>query len=207
MLKFFSFFSLMLILNIQSQAQSSIGPTAGLSIAKLYNLENADGITSSYKVGLSIGVAFETVINAQFSFQPELRFTQMGDLEKFDMLADVSTNLNYISLPLFAKYKFGSNQTKFFILAGPRIGYGIGDITGKSDEDSESMSYEDAQIKRFDFGLEFGVGVSFQLGTGSIFIDARYYLGLQKLATEQRGDNAKNTAIGINVGYLFALGN
>jgi len=208
MLKNFSVVILLIIFNLQSEAQNFIGPIMGLSIATWSDLEESNGVTTGFKAGINIGAAFEMDIDSNFSIQPELRFTQMGTIEKFDFGAGeekATLSINYLTIPILAKYRFGMKPSQFFILAGPRLGFGVGDVTLEAGGQSGSQSFEDAEVSKFDFGLEVGAGVRFKLGTANMFIDARYYLGLQNLNSGNLPGNAKNTAIGINVGYLFSL--
>lgn len=209
MKKFSSYFVLFMILQLQGQSQNYLGPVTGISIACWNDLEDSEGATYSFKSGISIGAALELSIDTNFSIQPELRYTQMGSGIRIDTdfgLIEYKLNLNYISIPILAKYKFGLQKTKFFLQAGPRIGFGIGDVSLTAGGETISQSWEEVEVKKFDFGFEFDAGVQFAVGTAIFFFDAGYYYGLQKLNSGELPGNAKNNAIGINIGYLFKIG-
>ena len=111
--------------------------------------------------------------------------------------------MNFLVL---AKFAFGSEKAKFNVLAGPSFSYAI---SGKQTDGttSEEIDFKADGLKKADFALQFGAGGSFMVGPGSIFVDARYYLGLSDLDADATTDKSsiKNTGIGINVGYLFPL--
>jgi hypothetical protein len=190
-------------------SQDALGPVFGVSFAKFYNTVESDGISFSYKTGGSFGIAFEKMISQNVSIQPEFRYMQMGTIENFvePTLGTIEgeVTLNYISIPVPFKYKFGTGKSSFFIEAGPRIGFGLGDIKVSALGQSGSVSWEDAAVKKFDFGFEFGIGVGIKTNKPIIFFDLRYYLGLQNLNSGADEGDANNSNLGINAGLLFPL--
>jgi hypothetical protein len=55
---------------------------------------------------------------------------------------------------------------------------------------------------RFDFGLQFGGGLSVGVGPGALIGDVRYGLGLTDLYDE---DKSKNRAFAFTLGYAIPL--
>lgn len=151
----------------------------------------------------------------------------------------ITVNLSYLELPILASYRFNlSDNVKWQINAGPHFAVGVGGkFKHESSEDGESYDYKydafgtsdkDADIdvddngniqvsgvkgglKRFDFGLSFGTGVSFN----KFYVGVKYDLGLTNIAdkdqykkynNEGKEDGSykiKNGNFAISVGYNF----
>lgn len=133
--------------------------------------------------------------------------------------------LSYIELPVMFKGELPLNETaSLFANAGPYIGYLI---KAKSISSGSSKIYADAnqtqpliqqevsfdenldikdQIKKFNAGLQFGVGISFNTGTGKLMLTAGGNLGLVPIQKDT--NNGKNTtgSATVTIGYLFNLG-
>lgn len=173
------------------------------------------------RVGFHLGVVADFGLSESFSIQPGLYFTTRGakieesyDGEKYEE----KYNLNYLHLPILASYKIKlSDDIKWHINAGPYVACGVG---GKVkweysyDGESEKGDYKafgvadkDADedkggLKRFDAGLSFGTGVSFN----KIYFGLTYDLGLANIADKKVwGDDfkLKNRNFAISVGYNF----
>lgn len=194
-------------MTLSANAQTSIIPKVGISIANVASDPKNDDAKS--KIGLQLGVAAEIGITDMFAVQPELLFIQKGtksESSDFGISAKSSTTLSYLEIPVLAKVKFGSDAAKFYAIAGPSIGIAVSgknkvEAFGVSDSEDIEFGSEAGQIKRTDFGLQFGAGVNIK----NFVIDVRYGLGLSNLSNDS-SVSAKNRAIGITVGYAFPLG-
>ena len=104
-------------------------------------------------------------------------------------------------------------------MAGPSLGFlQSADLEGEVGGVTASVDFKDV-MSSTDFGLGFGSGVNFQLETLSIFLEARYALGLSDVftggtlsigeITEDFPDEAldiKTNGIQIMGGITFPLG-
>jgi opacity protein-like surface antigen len=114
---------------------------------------------------------------------------------------DSKTKLNYINLPVLAKYYV---VDKLAVIAGPQVGFLM---SAKETFESESLDAKDFYKT---ISLSFNIGASYDL-TDNIFIDARYNLGLSNIAkeiTDEEFDETitpkiKNNVIQLAVGYKF----
>ncbi|MDG3582358.1 MULTISPECIES: porin family protein [Galbibacter] len=179
-----------------------IGAKVGLNIASLQgdDLEELDSRTS-----FNLGAVAEFPISEKFSFQPELLYSAQGakgeeDASDYDESLsgniDLTAKLDYINLPLMAKYYVAPG---FSIQAGPQIGFLV---SAKSKAEVGDFSAEEDikdNFKSIDFGLNFGLGYQFENG---LFIDGRYNLGLSNIADYEDGD-VKNGVFQFAVGYFF----
>ena len=94
----------------------NFGAKAGVNFASITGDDTSelDGKTSFH-----LGVVAEIVISEKFSFQPELLYSAQGaTLSEFDI--DVDLNLDYLNLPLIAKFYVGEG---FSLEAGPQVGF------------------------------------------------------------------------------------
>lgn len=174
------------------------------------------------RVGFHLGVVLDWGLSENFYIQPGLYFTTRGmkldedwEGEKYEE----KWNLNYLQLPILASYRIAlSDNVKWHINAGPYLAYGLGGKVkweysyegesekgdfkafGTSDDDDDDD--EKGGLKRFDAGLSFGTGISFN----KMYFGVVYDLGLTNAADEdQFGDDYKvrNRNFAITVGYNF----
>lgn len=166
--------------------QIEIIPKVGVNISK-QSINTISGEKMKVRFQGGVGVNIFTNVN-NFSIQPELNYVGKGTKIKN---ANVKTDLdlNYLELPVLAKYSFGLA----YINAGPSIGLLL---------DKESKLVEDygEKLKRIDFGVQMGAGVAIPLGMGKVVVDARYNLGLIDIA---KVSSVKNRGIMASVGYAI----
>ncbi|WP_316734949.1 porin family protein [Pedobacter aquatilis] len=164
-------------------------PKAGINISKqAIDATNAE----KFKVGFQGGLGLNIHTGAGgFSVQPEINFIGKGTKLEF---AGRKTNLelNYLELPVLAKYAFGP----VYINAGPSIALMI-------DKESKFISNYGSAPKKFEFGVQMGAGVALPVGPGKIIIDGRYALGLTDVA---KSAGIKNRGIMASLGYAIPLG-
>ncbi len=172
------------------------------------------------------GVVSEISFHENFAIQPELNFTQKGFQIKEDFGLDLFniplplgvtaiTKFNYLEMPLLAKAKFGNENAKFYLVAGPTFGY---TLSGKLDTrarilfeidvfetaiDLDAVGYE-----RFEVGGMAGAGASFNVGGGNqLFFDVRYSHGFtQPYDIPIVRERVQHNSIGLNVGFMMPIG-
>jgi len=177
-----------LFISLSSSAQTKFGLRAGINLST----ENAKalGITfnSDTRVGLTLGGFAEFNLSKNFALQPEFNFSQMGG--KID---GATETLNFLTIPAFAKFKFGS----FRAFAGPQLGILLS-ANYKEDGITESTT---AEYKTTDFsaigGMEYLFGENF-------LINARYQMGLSNVIKQPiLGESMKNNGFTLSIGYRF----
>ena len=186
-----------------TQAQTmktKIGIKAGVNLANISDDPNAVEFTPGMKADFHAGIVlnFHWGLRDElsgkgtgyFGLQPEVLFSRQGFA-----VDDEAINLNYITLPLLAKFY----ATKELSLeAGPYIGYLISTSPGNT-------VIEGAEIKLSDLtgGLDAGVavGLGYEMKNG-LFCNARYNLGLSDVASNLAW---KNNVIAFSIGWLFNL--
>ena len=187
------------------------GVTAGLNVSSL-NVTNSGTTDISSKAGFQAGVLMDWGITKNFSIIPELNFSQKGAKlsdSEMGIKIDISTTLNYLTLPINAAYKFdlGMDQ-KLIVFAGPYLGYGLS-INNKLGNTTPGVDIQlgeskfgsnEGQVKPFDFGANAGIGYQYT----NIFFKVQGNWGLINMSnTNIADDNTKNFNLGVTVGYMF----
>lgn len=219
-----AFFACMAFLAV---AQTSIGFRAGFTYANVPEPAAISGIVPDFKfiLGKSFAAVADISINDQFSFQPELAYTEKGfaisegfDLDLFDIPIPLGikavTKVNYIEAPLLAKYKFGNEKVGAYLMAGPTLAYATGgrfqtkaQILIDIKLIDQKLDLDNLGYNRFEMGGTLGAGLNFNTNNGgSFFIDARYTKGFTNVYDVPVLDlKLKNQGFGLNVGYMMPL--
>ncbi|MDQ1096277.1 MULTISPECIES: porin family protein [Chryseobacterium] len=175
--------------------------------------------TKNQKLGFNAGVFVNIPLSTKFALQPEVLYNQIGAksvLSSSEVQTgnttvkteqNVSTTLNYISVPLMVHFRPTEN---FYFEAGPEFSYFIdGKDKGESivssttngttstQIQSASRDIDKDAIQRFNFGLGLGLGYYF---TDHLGINARYVNSLTHIY--------KDTPVGQNpnTNRVFQLG-
>ena len=208
----------------------SIQPKIGGNISWLSNTPNLPlgdvddreiELKKSPIVGALIGAEAEYQLTNMFSLAAGLNFAMQGsgwkdyDEKIGDVkyeIKDTKLNLYYINVPVVANvYLFKG----FAVKAGVQVGFLVKanrelSATVKDENNDWNMStkYDESftsECKKVDVAIP--MGVSYQVPTIPIVIDARYNLGLTKVnkESEEGYKDFKNNVIQLTVGYKFAL--
>jgi len=172
-----------------SNAQDvSFGVKGGLNLATLGgDADNVDSRTSFHLGGFA-----QFDLSDKFTIQPELVYSSQGAVNSDD--SDVVIKLDYINLPVIAKYAVAEG---FTVEAGPQIGFAINRQISFDGEDEDL----DDEFKSFDFAL--GVGAGYELESGIMF-SVRYNLGLANISEFDDDDfSINNNVFQLSVGYKF----
>ena len=162
-----------------------IGVKLGMNIASVNgsNANNLDSIT-----GFVFGVTAEIPFTEKFSIQPELLYSAQGAQQGNDYRYD----LNYVSLPIMAKYYIAKG---FTVEAGPQFSFLV------KDELVPISTYNgnivNTVAENFDLALNLGLGYQFKSG---IFFQTRYNIGV--IAISENPD-IKNGVFQMTLGFQF----
>ena len=151
------------------------------------------------KFGLDLAIVADFPLGDVVSFGPELHWLQKGyKIEDFNgpLFDDATSTLNYLELPLLVKLNFGE-EAKFFVMAGPSIGYLLGENT--VDENGDEIVIDLDDYNRLDLGAHLGAG----FGVGPVVIDVRYLLGVSNFAKDVDNTTIHNNGFGAGVSLMF----
>lgn len=217
------------------QCQTII-PRVGLTIAstssdEIANQQQASNLTSQtgYTFGVGYNVTVTTLGKGLVSLQPEFSYIQKGYKGKtsgeynigeayYQYTGSNEINVNYIEIPVLAKFEIGSDKIKVAAFAGPSIGFALG---GKfkstfrvdtGEEIQENTSEGDIVFYRpdsnsgntefdhnIDFGLQGGASVTF---LNHLSLDVRYGMGLTNV---DHGNESKNRTVQFTIGVPIKL--
>lgn len=226
-----------------ANAQISIMPRVGVVISDV-KLSSAlkDGGDIKPHLGTVFGVSLNYKINDLFSIQPEANFINKGfKYEREEVIISEGTyternkvqiGIQYLEIPVLAKFSVGNDQIRAYFNLGPNISFGIGgknkveysedyggnDIYtesfegkvkfGEEPSNNEKDAYFDNSI---DWGIQAGGGFGVKLGPGQLVLDFRYGMGLSNLFDSNQSRSvtdvtSKNRMFGAHIGYMIPLG-
>lgn len=163
-----------------SAQSNQIGFIGGINIA---NLEEEDSDFSSL-TGFGFGGVLDFALGDKFSLCLQPMYLQKGASEEEGEVT-LEIKMTYIEIPILFKFYLGSGDTKPYLMAGPTIGINLSsDMEMSRGGMSVEVDFSNV-TETLDYGLAFGGGVSFPVGTNSLlFIEAKYVLGLADIVKE-----------------------
>ncbi len=223
------FFVLVMIASAASAEGISFGTKAGLFTANITTVPVGWDDTS-FKNGFAGGVYLNYAFNDNLSLQPEVLYLMKGlngVIANPYITVDFTGKYDYIEIPLLVTYtipmKSGFNP---YLFAGPSLGINLTadiDIDGENQITHETLtgSIDYSEVTNtMEYGLVFGVGFGYAVGSGQITFDARFDFGLSKIikggevvgvidSQEYREtipeEDTKNIGFALLLGYAFKL--
>lgn len=179
-----------------STSPVSFGIRAGVNLSKSTGDAPA-GVSTKSLLGLNAGVFANFHLSESFGIQPELAWSTLGDKTEGNIPglgnAKYKTVLNYLTLPVLAKYTFTGSG--FSLYAGPQVGFLL---SAKQKSGDVSGDVKDS-FKSTDFA---GVaGAEFEFPNTPFNISGRYQFGLTKVL--EAGSDSKINAATFTLGYRF----
>ena len=172
----------LLVSGLAAQAQGiNFGIKAGANFSKI-----TGDIDSDSRTNFHAGAVVELNIVPMFSVQAEGLFTSQGGKYDDAFGAAKDLNLDYIAVPLLAKFYVLPNTLS--ITAGPQFSFLVNDAD------------EILDTKKFDVAASGGLELKIIAG---LFAQARYNIGLTKVSDSEFAGDAKNAVFQLSVGYFF----
>lgn len=160
------------------------------------------------KTGFVGGVVLDISLLNLLSIEPGIFYSQRGAQMTFSGDAVIpggtaKQNLDYLAVPVHAKLKWpGLPLVKPYALAGINLAFLL---SAKEDDGTTSVNM-DSTVSSFDFGLDFGGGIEFDLPIVVPYIEYAFDLGLGNLIKNPVGDmTAKSRGSEIKVGIRFKM--
>lgn len=173
-------------LNINADAQSALGMRGGFSMYTLKNMpvEGQENVEPKVVFGNYSNVYYEIGLSKFFALQPEVNYIQKGGKVTAEGENDFSlrVRLDYLEVPVLAKFRLGSGGFRGYLTAGPSVGYAL---NGRSKielgnfSEEEKIKFDDdfgldgRKDNRFDISAVAGGGIQQKFGPGSFVLDAR----------------------------------
>ncbi|MFN5188687.1 MAG: porin family protein [Chitinophagia bacterium] len=174
-------------------AQAKIGLKGGLGFANAKYTSGTYSETYKSIVTPNFGLTLDFKGSESFNIQSGLMYNGMGGKYSYDG-GSTRTHLNYLSIPLLAKFKFGEG---FHGYAGPQLSF----LLSAKYKDEDGTTDIKSELKGSGvFGL-FGLGYSLNDKFG---LYGEYSAGISNLAKESTGDDkwrANAFSFGINLNF------
>jgi hypothetical protein len=169
------------------QAQSvKLGLKAGLNYANQTGTAitvNSDNYKTDAISSYHAGLVAEINLFEGLALQPELLYSTQGASYK-NALVEIKDEVGYLSIPVMIKISLSKSIS---LELGPQASFLL----------SEKDQFVVKDPNTFDFAVAGGLGLKV---TKSIFIQARYGLGLTEISKEAQ---TKNSVLQISAGLLF----
>ncbi len=127
-------------------------------------------------------------------------------------------NLSYIQMPMLMQMGWGRERrgAKFFINAGPQIGYylggseeyGGGEWNPSHRPNNVNFQYGKEIENSFDYGIAGGLGLELSTAIGHFLLEGRYYYGLaDAFDNSKKGDFGRSAhqTISVKLTYLYDI--
>lgn len=200
----------------------AVGVNVGMNMNKA---DFSPQIKQNSHNGMSFGMVARYISEKYFSMmcgvQAELNYTQRGWKENIeDGSGDTySRTMNYVEIPLLAHLAFGKDALdkgmKFFVNAGPQIGFFLSEKEKMSDSWNPTyrpngvvQQYGKMVENKFDYGILGGLGVELSTKYGHFLLEGRYYYGLADFWGSTKKDEfgrSGHTYMGLRLAYLFDI--
>ena len=164
--------------------------------------------------GLMGGVLLRYNVERGASLQLEANYVQGGWREKYDAATtSYSRTLNALEVPLLTHLYLGQGSAKFYLNAGPFVGYILSEASTSSGEDAmndkDKARHALPVANRFFWGLGGGPGLSLQLGgRHRIELEGRLVYGLGNIWSSARTSpypQSSELRFGARLGYVIQL--
>jgi hypothetical protein len=182
-----------------------IGLDAGLTLSGIRSSDNYAGNLSNF--GARTGLSGNYSFCVQNSVEAAIFFEQKGGN---DPVHDITTNLNYLTLPVYYKLSSGKDP-QLFVTAGAYISHLISaSRKGMMFADGETVRVNEnvtGRFRPFDAGLTAGAGMMVRLYDDFDFkVSVGIAGGLLRVFEDFTGNNPANLNIHISAGYIYYIG-
>lgn len=172
-----------------SAGDVTLQPKVGLNVSSLTEDD------AEFKAGFVGGAELEYHVSPTVGISGGLLYSMQG--LKIKDTDDAKINMNYVNIPILAN---------IYVAPGLAFKAGIQPAFNVSNEvkiqgvtiDYDKYAVDGAEIKTFDFSIPVGVSYEYQ----NIVLDARYNIGVSKIAD---GDAGRNSVFQLTLGYKFKL--
>ncbi len=182
----------------------TFGVKGGVGMANLGGAD-ADSFATDSRNGFVGGLFLQADMSKSFGVRLEGLYNMKGASDS-ESGVDATIKLDYIEFPILLVGQMPASETvTLSAFAGPTLGFNINSEVEVSYLGvSGSADIED--VAGFEFGLAFGAGADFDMGSWSIVFDARYALGLTTIDSSSDNADVKNQQWVIMAGVGLPVG-
>ena len=186
-------------------------------------------VLQSKNTGATFGFTGRMTMGKNVGLQLELNFAQQGWKEKYESPEETeqgeefptdptkyhyARRLNYVQMPFYTRAQFGGNHVKWFVQAGPQIGYLLGESTrdnlNGATPGRENTQHNMPVQNKFEWGISGGGGIEMRTGIGFFVIEGRYLYSLGDIYHSRKEDpfpKSSSQVISAKISYLISITN
>ena len=191
---------------VNAATKCQIGVKAGMAIQELDGDDVTDNVGS--RTGFVGGGYFQADFSKSLGVRVEgLYFMKGASADSAGIEATVK--LDYIEFPVLLVANIPVSETaRLSVFGGPTFGFNSkAEVEASAFGLSGTLDIGDA-VKSFEFGLTFGAGLSFDVGSVILGLDGRYGFSMSTIADEDFVDQSGATNVGTdadvkNQGFAF----
>ena len=201
---------------ITTPYEYAIGMSGGTTFS---SVSFAPSVLQNKKPGVTFGLTGRMTMGKNVGLQVELNYAQQGWKERYEDEDgkpvdefQYSRRINYIQFPFYTRVQFGDKKVKGFIVAGPQIGYMIGESTNENlngaTPGKENSQHVMPVEKKFEWGISGGIGLDMRTGIGCFTLEGRYLFSLGDIYSARREDyfsKSSNQVITTKLSYLIPV--
>lgn len=176
-------------------AQINVGVIGGVNITDVDISDVEDNINTGTRSGFGIGGVLNLSLGPKLKLVFEPMYSQKGAellfVDNPEFLGTIiKFNIDYIEIPIMVRIELGNSTMKPYVIAGPTIGFVLSSKIKLSALGIDIEADLDNVVKSVDIGIGFGGGLSFPIGSNSLFIEGRYLLVLTDIVDDGTFDLA-----------------
>ena len=209
----FLFVLAMLFLPLSSHAQwlDGVGVKGGLTAASAD--DNMNHFDFDRRSGWEASAFAEKRILPFLSVRGEIGYTQRGFVESTSEIdpdgnkvarRDATTRLDYLTMPLLAKFKYNTTPLSIYALYGHRLDILVGRNSGAFEFSEGTVESEIAGLYESTvFGGAIGIGMETNQLPTRLFIESRYDIDFTDSFGSDTSRSVRNNAFSVVMGIAF----
>ena len=189
--------------NAQDNGDIEFGVNLGLNVSNVSTIDS--DVNAKSKISFNAGLSGEYYFSDRWGIKLKLIYDSKGWANGYiegDNNNTITTDfkLDYITVPLMANWHFGSNRN-WYLNFGPYLGI----LT--SAKDSKLKKDHKNAFNSTDFGLAFGIGYKFDVGSNTkLFIEYDAQSGFSEIfKNNSNSSTIRNGRSSFNVGVIFNM--
>jgi len=181
------------------------------------DLSGTDIQITPYLQNYSLGISYKAFMEKSAGLLVELNYVKKGGYNNYFYDTDTSTvdallilfrqDLDYIEIPVLTDIRIGKKNGRIHFYGGPHIAYLIKqNVTFL--ESNYGREYLTKTDKKFDFGLNAGLGYGYYFGKSTVELSIRYSHSLSNIFEQQTINKAfvsQNQVVSASLYYYFKL--
>ena len=162
--------------------------------------------TSAYpRIAMHFGLEVERQLTDRWGLVAGAQYSMQGDKESTKMMGDkfeITNKVDYINIPLLAKFYVVKGLS---LKAGLQPAFCVRKVYD-SGTTTRKLSEIGVPIRNFDLAVPLGIAYEFDNHSSTgLSIEARWNMGLLKVAEDVEGDAIHNMVFQLSLGYRFRL--